>query len=110
MHNTIEITIDAQADAAYIQVNNTEVHSTVAVTEDVNIDLDEQGCATGIEVLTLDAEIPFSDLTTKYHVRSEVTEALRMIRPSVAGFLTNVQASREVAGRHDAPHPRSVTS
>lgn len=89
---SIKITIDPMVDAAYIRLSDEEVTSTRAVTEDVNIDLDRFRCVVGIEVLTLDAEIPFSDLITKYHVVSDVVESLRLIRPSVSGFVTNVQA------------------
>ena len=72
----IDITIDLQADAAYIELSSEDVATTVALTKDVNIDLDEQRCVVGIEVLSLAADIPFSDLLVKYHVRSEVVEAL----------------------------------
>jgi uncharacterized protein YuzE len=94
---SIEITIDPQADAAYIQLSADEVSMTVALTDAVNIDLDQHGCVVGIEVLSLTADIPMSDLTTKYHVKSDVVKALQLIRPSVSTFVTNLQATREVS-------------
>ena len=105
----IDITIDLQADAAYIELSSEDVATTVALTKDVNIDLDEQRCVVGIEVLSLAADIPFSDLPVKYHVRSEVVEALRLIRPSVSTFVTKVHASRDSGQPHEASR-QTVTS
>ena len=94
---SIELTIDPQADAAYVQLSNDAVATTVALTDAVNIDLDEHRCVVGIEVLSLVADIPMSDLTTKYHVKSSVVEALKQIRPSVKSFVTNLQSGREAS-------------
>lgn len=106
---TISIKIDVQADAAYIKLLDAQVHSTVSLTDDVNIDLDAHGRVIGLEVLTLEADIPFTDLIENYHVTSDVIESLRQIRPSVNTFLTSIQASRTPGpGRDQARH--SVTS
>lgn len=106
----IEITIDPQVDAAYIQLTPKTVTTTIALTEDVNIDLDDNRCVVGIEVLTLAAEIPFSDLTTRYHVTSDVIDALRLIRPSVSTFVTNVLTVDNTGHRIEEGSRQTVTS
>lgn len=80
--------VDADSNVAYIQLTNSAVARTVEVSESVLIDLDEFGVAVGIEVLSLAAEIPFTDLKTTYHVHSEVIEQLRTIRPTVGAFMS----------------------
>lgn len=83
----IKVEIDLDADAAYIELAPGTVVDTRAVNDQVNVDLDEHGVVLGIETLRVNAEIPFFDLETRFHVRSEVIEALRRIRPSPAGFV-----------------------
>lgn len=53
------VEIDRQADAGYIHLSVATVERTKAVTEAVNVDLNEQDRVVGIEVLSLEAEIPF---------------------------------------------------
>lgn len=47
----------------------------------MNVDLDELGLVVGVEMLQLAAQIPFSALVTEFHVRSDVIETLRLLRP-----------------------------
>jgi len=88
MNPSISVHIDHEADAAYIQLSKEKVVRTVEVTDSVLIDLDEYNIAVGIEVLELSAELPFTRLHTEYHVHSDVVDILRLIRPSVAGFIS----------------------
>jgi len=83
----VSIEIDPMADAAYIRLSQKSVSRTVEVTPEVLLDLDEMDIAVGLEVLRLDAEIPYTELITKYHIHSEVIEKVRRIRPSVASFV-----------------------
>ena len=46
-------TIDYLADAAYLQINHQPIAETVSYGL-INVDLDDQGRAVGIEFLTLD--------------------------------------------------------
>ena len=85
----ITVRVDHDADAAYIRLSDEPVRRTVEVTPEVMVDLDEMNVAVGVEVLRLEAEIPYSQLTTDFHVRSEVVETLRRIRPSVSSFLVS---------------------
>jgi uncharacterized protein YuzE len=82
------ITVDAVANAAYIKLSNEQVVETNRVTDDVLVDLDRNRVVVGIEVLSLDAAMPFTILTEQYHVHSTVIDLVRTIRPSVGGFVS----------------------
>lgn len=81
---TISIEIDREADAAYIRLSDAPTLQTVYVSPDVNVDTDTSGLAVGIELLTLNAEIPYDALLTEHHVHPEVIETLRNIRNSTS--------------------------
>lgn len=95
--NNIQLTVDALAAAAYVKLSSGKVASSVPYGEAFVVDLDEHGVAVGIEFLDLDAEIPFRELTDKYHVHSDHIETLRHLRPSIRGFL-NVQVGAQTWG------------
>ncbi|MHA7240011.1 DUF2283 domain-containing protein [Arthrobacter sp. TMS1-12-1] len=84
----IRVEVDHDADAAYIALSDGVVANTVEIAEHIMLDLDEYRVVVGIEVIRLAAQIPFSQLSTEYHVRSEVLEELRRIQPSISGFLS----------------------
>ncbi|QGH68560.1 DUF2283 domain-containing protein [Pseudactinotalea sp. HY158] len=90
---SIAIAVDQDADAAYIRLSTETVVETREVTEDVMVDLDMNGIAVGVEVLGLDADIPYTTLCTEFHVHSDVVDLLRQIRPSVSGFVSLRSAS-----------------
>lgn len=83
----ISLEVDNAAQAAYIRVGEGAVAHTAQLTDGVLIDLDEMNIVVGVEVLELAAEIPFSRLRNEYHVHSDVIDLLRIIQPSVRGFL-----------------------
>lgn len=85
---SIRVEVDSTANAAYIVLSDEEVAETLPVTDEVMIDMDSNRVAVGIEVLSLDAQIPYQRLRTEFHIHSEVVELLRVIRPSVQGFLS----------------------
>lgn len=97
---TVVVEVDHVAEAAYVRFNDAEVARTVAFNEEINIDLDQFGVVVGIEVLTLGAEIPFSALITEYHVESKKVELLRLLRPSVATFVSGIQTSSATTQSH----------
>ncbi|MDQ0094622.1 DUF2283 domain-containing protein [Paeniglutamicibacter psychrophenolicus] len=78
--------VDTDADAAYIRLSSAPVSKTVEATSDVLIDLDEFNVVVGVEVLTLSAAIPFTQLHEDFHVRPEVVANLQRIRPTVSSF------------------------
>ena len=84
----IELTIDEAANSAYIRLLSSPVKTSKAVNDDVVIDLNEMNLVVGIEILDLEAEIPFTQLTTEFHVHSQTVELLRRLRPSISGFMS----------------------
>ena len=83
----ITIEVDQSVDAAYITLSDQPVVRTVQHNEAVLIDLDQFGCAVGIEFLDQSTLIPFQELVDDYHVHSDVVELLRLVRPDVASFI-----------------------
>ena len=83
---TAVLTIDRDADAAYLRLGDGKVARTVGVSRGVLVDLDELNVAVGVEVLELDAEIPFEQLVRKYHIPSATVDALRAVSPRVTTF------------------------
>ena len=86
-NDTVSFRVDNDAEAAYIRLSTELVDRTVQATEDVLVDLDRHGVAVGIEVLDLDAVIPYESLTRDFHIRSEVVDKVKTIRPSINSYL-----------------------
>lgn len=84
----VEVEVDAAADVAYIRLSREAVVQSVELGDDVVVDLDGMRMVVGIEMLHLDAEIPYSTLVSDWHVHSDVADLLRRIRPSISGFLS----------------------
>ena len=83
-----QVSVDIEADAAYLRMSANPVASTREVTDDVMVDLDEFGMVVGVEMLSVQAEIPFQRLLDEFHVPSMLVEKLRALRPSVGAHLT----------------------
>ena len=88
MSDTLVVEVDQTAGAAYVRFNGNPVASTVEHGGAINLDLDEYGMVVGIEVMDLAADLPFQALITDYHVESGKVELLRLLRPSISGFIT----------------------
>ena len=99
---TVVLEVDRAAQAAYVRFSESEVARTVAFNHEINIDLDAYGVVVGIEVLDLSAEIPFTALTTDFHVESQKIELLRVLRPSVTEFVSGLEISASAQGRSSA--------
>lgn len=99
---SITIEVDTVLHAAYIQLSDEEVTRTVDFSEDIQIDLDRHGVAVGIEVLDEQAALPFTELTERFHVHSEVIELLRLIRPDVNSYLAFTQGNDGVSSARGA--------
>jgi uncharacterized protein YuzE len=84
----IELTIDESANSAYIRLLSSPVKISKTINDDVIIDLNEMDVVVGIEILDLEAEIPFTELITEFHVHSQTVELLRRLRPSISGFMS----------------------
>lgn len=87
----ITVEIDAALDMGYIHLSDEPVASTVELTEDVVVELDDTGSVIGIEMLALSADIPYDKLTLECHVGSEAIDVLQSIGPSVQAFIASAQ-------------------
>jgi len=83
----ISVAVDLQANAAYIKLSEETVVRTEPLDNSVLVDLDANDVVVGIETLRIDAPIPFADLGTRFHVHSDVIEALKRIRPNPSAFV-----------------------
>lgn len=72
--------IDDYANAAYLRLSDHQIVATREVTESVLVDLDDQGAAVGVEVLSLTAEIPLEQLLTEYGLQGEALDPLLELR------------------------------
>ena len=81
------VEVDSTANAAYISMSDEDVVETKQITDDVLVDFDEFRIVAGIELLRIDAEIPFQKLIDDCHVHSDDVETLRRLRPSIGHHL-----------------------
>lgn len=87
MTRRFSVSVDYDADAAYVSMSDEDIASTVQVSDEVLVDLDQFRVVVGIEFLRIDADIPFQRLIDDFHVRTNDIEKLRALRPSIAGHL-----------------------
>ncbi len=99
---SITIEVDTVLHAAYIQLSEAEIVGTVDFSEEIQIDLDRHGVAVGIEVLNERAPLPFTELTERFHVHSDVINLLRLIRPDVSSYLAFSQGNDGVSSARGA--------
>ena len=95
--STFTVSVDIEANAAYIAMSHETVVSTRKITEDVLVDLDIMNVVVGVEVLRIDAVIPFQRLVDEFHVHSTDIEMLRLLRPSVGAAVSLRQGADGVA-------------
>ena len=104
MKPMFRLEVDAVADAAYIRLSSSPVARTFEPTSQVLIDLDELNVVVGVEVLSLSAAIPFTQLHEVFHLRSEVVTGLRQIRPTVASFRSLTTGADGVSVQKNSEH------
>lgn len=92
------VSVDLDANAAYIKMTSRQVTKSVEAGPGVLVDLDDLDVVVGIEVLSIDAEIPYSRLVTDFHVHAADVEILRMLRPSVKA---SIMRSNDGTSRQD---------
>jgi len=96
--SSVKLTVDRTNGLAFITLSDKAVHSTVEHSANILVDLDDMGMAVGIELLDLDALIPFDALNTRYHVASDKVDTLRVIQPTINKFfLTSIARKGEVS-------------
>lgn len=82
-----ELSIDNDADAAYIKMTNREITESRELGDGVIVDLDAMGIVVGIEILGIDTRIPFQRLTDEFHVHTVDVDYLKLLQPSISSFL-----------------------
>lgn len=87
MNMLATLTVDFEANAAYLHVSDAPVVETCEVAPGVLVDLDEFGCAVGIEVLDLSITLPVAHIERKYHLKSGDIQHLVNISPNVTTFV-----------------------
>lgn len=85
MTKKFSVSVDFDANAAYIAMSDEDVAATREASQEILVDLDQFGVVAGIEFLRIDAEIPFQKLIDDFHVHSDDVDRLRALRPSIAG-------------------------
>lgn len=93
--SAIRIDLDAEAQAGYVTLSDEPIVRTRQLTDSVLVDLDAMDMVVGIEVLSVDAEIPFARLESECHVHSNVIELLRLIKPNVGAFVIRANSAAE---------------
>lgn len=63
------------------------------------VDLDKFAMVVGIELLRVDAEIPFQKLLDEYHIHSAVIEKVRALRPSLGVQLQSASEGQSNSSR-----------
>ncbi len=71
------ITIDRDANAAYIRLSREASVRAEVLNDFVNVDLDSSNRVVGVELLSLDEEIPFGELAAKYHLPTDLVESVK---------------------------------
>lgn len=71
------VTIDRDANAAYIRLSREVSVRTEVLNDFVNVDLDSSNLVVGVELLSLYEEVPFEELAVKYHLSPNIIEALK---------------------------------
>lgn len=100
---SIKIDVDPTVNAAYITLSDEEVVRTVELNDGIMVDLDNMGVVVGIEVLSIDTELPLQRLKDEFHVHSSVVHMLYMLRPSIGFQLGKFQQHSEgVSAREGA--------
>lgn len=93
------VSVDLEADAAYIRLLNHAIARTVLIGEGVNVDLSALDVVVGIEMLTIDSKIPFARLTTEYHVPVDAVARLRNLMPSIQESVMRQSSDGTLMGR-----------
>ncbi len=92
---SLEVSYGTESGVAYIQLNNEKIATSRELEEAVVVDVDEYGCAVGVEILNLRA-IPSADYVAKLvHVKEADMKALQVYLRQLMGLtFTNSSLTR----------------
>ena len=83
----MELTVDTDAGAAYVRLNEAAVARTERFRESVLVDLDTVGAPVGIEILALPAAVDVDGLADRYSLPGAVRAELRLVLGDLVGML-----------------------
>lgn len=73
------IEFDTEIDSYYIYVTDEPIYKTKAISQYINLDIDEEGFIVGIEALDLGVKLPFQKFIQEYAMSFETIEQLKII-------------------------------
>ena len=76
MSKQFSVELDELSAMAYVTFSDGPVAKTIAINDDLNIDLDVHGNVLGIEYLNLHAELPEDRLITEFKMDAELVHKL----------------------------------
>jgi uncharacterized protein YuzE len=76
MSKRFSVELDEASSMAYVTFSGGPVAKTVAINDDLNIDLDENGNVLGIEYLNLKVELPEERLIDEFKMDAELVHKL----------------------------------
>lgn len=82
--STISISIDTEAEAAYVRFSDREVARTVELSPSTLVDVADDGTAIGVEILGPGGTIPRDALTRDFGVDKAVVDHLANAIPHIA--------------------------
>ena len=72
----MRITLDKEADAAYIyfkEISPGEASKTISLNDSINIDIDSEGKTLGIEILDANKNLPLSAINSAEIINNQKT-------------------------------------
>lgn len=76
MTNLLKIEVDNEMSTGYVTFSRGEVSQTLALGDDLNIDLDRTGKVIGLELLDLEVQLPEDRLVREFKLDSAVVKRL----------------------------------
>lgn len=73
------IEFDTEIDSYYIYVSDELIYKTKAISQYINLDIDEEGFIVGIEALDLGVKLPFQKFVQEYAMSFETVEQLKSL-------------------------------
>ena len=88
MKTVMTLEVDANLGAAYLQFSDRDVAETVELTPEVQVDVDAFGNLVGVEILELGADVPVTELESRFNITPSQRVAVNQLRASLASFST----------------------
>lgn len=92
------VSVDIDADAAYLRLSDQSIVKSIAFTRAVNVDLDEYDMVVGIELLNVRATIPMQRLEHEFHIASDRLGLLTAMQSAVLSVSAEGISSDNTAG------------